>query len=299
MSTDNELTATETIADQETGLVAQPSLLDDIRPDLPDFMTAEDVKDSTEGIAEYVRPPFIRVVQPLSKGLIDDFNPGDTVLMPQRMIVAPVFQNEQGRPLREQSNSGDKWHFVPLFRYTEWISWNPRELTDEESIVYRTIDRNDPLVDKCRDSTRWRELHERKAKDGTDLYIRHCEHLNFIVMPIDTDIKGTPVCLSYSRAEHKVGASLLSLIQMRHAPIYGCVFEASVGFRQNNKGEWYGIDARNPSLEVGGLVQNPADYRTFKAMNAEFKSAHAKGQIQVDLEDDGETRTPSDAPADF
>lgn len=264
---------------------------------LPAFMLPEDVDAGTENLGEYIRPPRVKVVQPLSKALTDEFNVNDTVLLPQRILVAASLTNEAGKTSKSKTGAGEKWHFVPLFFWPEWIAWNPRELKDEPAIAYRTTNRDDPFVEACRDSKRWLVRHENSPADK-DLYVRNCEHLNFVVMPIDSPIAGMPVCISFSRSEHRVGTNFASLIKMRKAPIFGCIFEASTGYRENADGEWYGLDVRNPSEETGGLVQDADDYKFFKHQHEELKKAHAANMIQVDLEDGGEAEV-SEATDDF
>ncbi len=265
-------------------------------PNLPAFMSPDDVDMGTENLAEFIRPPRLRVVQALSKTLKDEFCEGDTVVLPQRVLMAANVLNETGRPSTSKVSAGEKWHFVPLFFWAEWITWNPREITDEDAIVERTTDRNSPLVAKCRDSNLWSEpIPGKLDKNGNPLCLRHCEHLNFLVMPLDTVMAGTPVCISFSRSEHKVGSSFAALIKMRKAPLFGCIFEASSGYRENPQGAWYGLDVRNPAEDHDSLVSDEDLYNNFKAAHEEFKKAHAANMIVVDLQDEGETKAPKES----
>lgn len=258
--------------------------------DLPAFIEADDTKLGTELMGEFIRPPRVKVVQALSKALTDQFDAGDTVLLPQRLEIAPVLKNENGKPSHDKSGAGAPWKFVPLFFWPEWVQWNPREVTDEPAIVARTVDRTNPLVAKCRNRDLWSEPHPTKP----ELNRRNTEHLNFIVMPLEGEIAGTPVVLSFSRSEHRCGSSFASLIKMRKAPLFACVFEASVGYRENTSGEWFGIDVTNPS-DGEGFIQDEEAYNTFKDMHLDFVKAHEDQKIQVDLED--ETSTEDEEPS--
>ena len=102
------------------------------------------------------------------------------------------------------------------------------------------------------------------------------------------EIAGIPVVVSFSRGEHRTGSNLASLIAMRSAPIFGCVFEAHSQERVNAKGVWYGLDITNPSVASGvsGVVTDEKQYAALKKLHLQMKAAHAENMIVVDHADD-------------
>ncbi len=262
------------------------------KPKLPAFMQKDDVT-GTEDLGEFVRPPRIRVVQALSKDLIDTFDNGDVVLLPQKVLVSEVLKNDKKKPKTDKTGAGDPFWFVPLFFWPEWISWNPRELTDLDAIRFRTTDPNDPLVAKCRNRELWYEPHPDKA----EVNIRNVEHLNFVIMLMSGEFTGTEAVVSFSRAEHRSGTNLAGLIKMRKAPIFGCVFQISVGFRENPQGQWYGLDVTNPDEKSGfnPFIQNEEVYSGFRKKHEEFKSLHEKSKLEVVHDEDPSEDEPGDS----
>jgi hypothetical protein len=81
---------------------------------------------------------------------------------------------------------------------------------------------------------------------------------------------------------------LLSLIQLRDASIFGLQFEFNSKLRVNPKGEYFGIDFRNPTEATGadGWIRDRVTYGKLKDLHLQFKEAHADNLIIVDRDDD-------------
>lgn len=250
-------------------------ILNKTNENLPTFMQP-DTTAGTESMGEFIRPPRLRVVQPLSKELTAEFNVGDLVVVPQRIMVVPVKLNDSGKSVQEKSNAGESFRFVPIFFWPEWIQWNSRMITDEPAVLQQTTDKNNPLVVKCRNRDLWEEDHPTKP----GIKVRNTEHLNFAIMLLDGSLAGELMVMSFVRSEHKCGTAFAGLIRMRKAPIYGCIFEGSTGYRENPQGEWYGIDVVNPSEDP--FVQSKDLYEHFKASHETLLEAHERGMIKVD-----------------
>ena len=250
---------------------------------LPGFMQ-ESEGLGMEELGKFVVPPRIRVVQALSDmELRDAFPLGTVVILPQRVPVAEMVDEETGEP----------FHFTPLFFFPEWVTWNPIASKGVlPAIVERTVDPNSPLVAKTQNPKLWTE--DCLTFPGEN--IRHVEHLNFVVLILgDHPLASTPVILSFARGEHKAGMSFNALIKMRKA-LVGCNFMGVVGHRTNNKGDWFGIDVANPAGDSGipPFVQDEETFENLKALHLELKEAHANQLIRVDYEDDKPT-VPSDS----
>jgi hypothetical protein len=250
---------------------------------LPAFMQ-DDRKMGVENLREFIIPPRMKVVQPLSGEPFSTlFNKGDVVLVPTMSRVAEVMLDANKKPTK----SGGPFCFVPVFFFAEWCAWNPITLKGTlPAIRERSLDPKSDVARKSRNADT-REERCPESKDPKDV-VRYQEHLNFVVVLLGTgETSGIPLVMSFSRGEHRTGANLASLIAMRSAPIFGCIFEAHAQERSNQKGTWYGLDVTNPSIASGmsGVVTDEKQYAALKRLHLEMKDAHAKNLIIVDHDD--------------
>lgn len=257
-------------------------------PNLPKFMQGDGVA-GTEALQEFVIPPRIKVVQKQARSeLLELFSPGDVILTPVNAIIAEQERDGKGRIVED---SAAQFNIVPLFFYPEWGTMNPIELrTSEPMLRYRTTDPTDPIVRKARN----KQLREEVHPEREDLRIRHVEFLNYIVMLVDHELEGTPALMSFAKGEWTAGSNFASLIKMRKAPLYGCVFTCTVVLRPGAKGEWYGINVANPSTRAP-FVEDAEAYEKFKELNAEFAEFHKQSKLKADLDDSEEVDTSDDA----
>jgi len=242
--------------------------------ELPDFMNGEE-QLGIENLKEFVVPPFIKIVQRnASEELLKSFSGGDVILSPTNAIVAEMPRDNKGREIEGSITS---FQFVPILFYPEWISWNPIEMKGQESSIrYRTVDANDPIVGKARNPKLRAEPH---PNDSTGkLFIRHVEHLNFIIQLRNHALSGEAAILSFARGEWKAGSKFAGLIKLRKAPLYGCVFEATVKLRHGKFGDWYGFDVGNPAEKP--WVEKD-EYELFKSIHLEFDKLHKDARIQA------------------
>lgn len=250
-----------------------------VSPDLslPTFMEEEELT-SLDTLKQYIVPPFIKVVQKqASDELLKSFGVGDVILSPTNAIIAEMPRDTKGRPLDGARSS---FLVVPIFFYPEWITWNPIELRGSEpSIRYRTIDSNDPIVAKSRNPA----LREESHPSNPTLKIRHCEHLNFVVVLYKHPLGGESVILSFARSLWKSGSKFASQLKMRKAPIFGCVFEVVVTPMHNQFGDWFGFNTCNPGEGSPWVTQE--EYEVFKTTNAEFTKYHQEARIQAQYDD--------------
>jgi len=243
----------------------------------PDWYEDGDA-DGIENLDQYVIPPRLKIIQSnATKADFGDFEAGDVIAMPQKVLVA---------------GQDNPFYFVPLFFFPEWCLWNPISAKGTlPAIRERTTDPEDPMVAMSRNPKLWE-----KEIDG--YMCRYVEHLNFIILILgESEIAGTPMLLTFSRAEHKQGSNFASGIKMRKAHIYSCQFQGTVGFRTNNKGEWYGIDVSNPSLESGvpPFVQDKETCDRFKLMHDSYKEDHKKAILRADYDDSTAPATTDDS----
>ena len=249
---------------------------------LPGFM-ASDLEMGVSELKKFIIPPRLKVVQPLSgEQYTEKFNSGDVVLAPQLVLVAPIIMDSV---TKRPTKSGQPFNFVPVFFFPEYLAWNPLESKGTlPAVRERSLDPQSDIARKARNP----QTREEPCPEVAKAVIRYQEHLNFIMMLMGTgDTAGIPVVMSFSRGEHRSGTNLASLIAMRRAPIFGCVFEATSRLRTNSKGAWYGLDITNPSVSSGinPVITDETRYTLLKNLHLEMKTAHANNLIVVDHDD--------------
>lgn len=251
----------------------------------PAWMTEVEV-EGVENLGQYIIPPRIKFIQNQADEQYSEFSPGDTVLVPQKVLL---------------TEAGTPFFFTPLFFFTEYIRTNPIEVKGQQPfIIERSLDPNSELAKKARDPERRVEEYP----DNPKWEINNVEVLNFLILVHGRDdLAGLPICLGFSKSEWMQGSRLAGLIKMRRAPIYGCVFQAVVPTtpRRNPKGSWYGADIGNPSEDSGiaPFIEDEATYESFKAIHHELKEAHSKQGIQVNYDDGGEEAAVRAAEENF
>jgi len=208
--------------------------------------------------------------------LLKDFSAGDVILSPVNAMIAEIPRNNRGKPIEGARTS---FQVVPILFYPEYLTWNPIELKGSEpAIRYRTVDPNDPIVVKARNPQLRKEPHPVYP----EFNIRHVEHLNFVVILYDHPLGSEPAILSFSRGEWKSGSKFASLIKMRKASIYACIFDAVVGFRPGQLGDWWGLDMCNP--EEGSPWVDKELYEKLKKIHVEFTEYYKEQRLQASYE---------------
>jgi hypothetical protein len=257
---------------------------------LPEFMQGVDT--GTSELESYIVPPRLKVVQATSdEALLDAFDPGTVIAQPQDIQIAGMIDRKAGKP----------FHFVPIYFFAEWIAWNPLKTKGTlPAIRERTFDADSPLAAKCKNPKLWLEGCNEAApnEDGTKQKIRNCEHLNYICLLLNNpELEGIPVVMSFVRGEHKAGTRFAGLIKMRRAPLFGCQFQAAVGYRTNIAGQWHGYDVCNPDegSGVAPLVQDKATFEAYTALHEQFKADHGKIRVDYDNETGGTGEAPPDS----
>jgi len=254
--------------------------------ELPDFMKDKEIT-GLDHLKEFVIPPRLKIVQKQSDdSLLELYKPGTVILTPSNSMVAKF----------DKEGKTGVFHFVPVFFYPEWATWNPILLKGQEpAIRYRTTDPTDPIVAKARNKT----LREETIPEHPDMKMRHCEHLNFIIMLVNHEHAGTPILMSFSRGEWSTGSKFSSLITMRKASPFGCVFAAHIAFRPGSgKGTWYGLDIANPDPGVQSpWVSSEDDYNAYEALHKEFEDHHKNSRLKAALEDEPVEDDPAATPA--
>lgn len=249
-------------------------------PQLPSFMQGEAVQ-GLQLVEQYIVPPRIKVVQPMKGEAYADFSEGDTVLTPQRTLLA---------------KRGEPFFVTPLLFYPEWYVVNPLEKKDSLPMIReRTIDPKSEIARKARNKDTWFEPFPDEA--NSKLQLRYVEALVFLVeLREQPGMQGLPVALSFSKGEHGSGSRFAALLKMRSASIFAGVYECVVPerARSNAKGRWYGIDVSNPkSNDVSPWIESKEEFERLKAEHEKLLEQYKAGLVQVDYDEEDQAHPVS------
>jgi hypothetical protein len=247
---------------------------------VPAFIADHDGEDTLSTVKQHVILPRVKVVQPLSKEPFKPrFKEGDVVATPVML------------PLALDKKPGDLlFHFVPIFFYAEYITWNPRS-AGMVAIRDRSIDPTSRIAIKSRDpKQRVENCPDAPLKNGKPQEMKHLEHLNYVFMVVDPEheLFNFPLTLSFASGEHKAGSNFNTLLTMRRVKfMYACQFAAKLAKRTNEKGEWFGIDIDNPA-EASGVtpfIQDEARFQQLAEFYKTFKGYYEQRLLEVDMAD--------------
>lgn len=234
-------------------------------------------KEGSERLAQFIRPPYVKIVQKQSDdALLAAFSKGTTILSPANVVVAPP---------------GGSFYIVPLIQYPEYSVRAPIDMKGQVPyILDRTTDANHAIAVKARNKETWTEKNY-KFEDKVIKEVRNVESIVFIVM-IMGDFGMIPCIMTFERSEFKTGRTFATLLQMRNADAFGCVFKATVSDtpRSNEKGSWYGWDISNPGEgdAYPQWVEDPELFETFRKMALEMEKNYQNDLIRVDYDADAE-----------
>jgi len=250
---------------------------------LPDYMqSVAEAERGLDTLKQYVRPPSFKVIQKSSgSDLLAQFGEGDLIVTPDTVLYRQMLHEGPTKA----DWKGEPFRFTPVFFFAEWCCWNPIQMKGTlPAVRERTMDPKHEIAVKARD----KNLRLAPCPENNNFKIHYVEHLNFIVALHDGPYAGTGVAMSFSRASHRHGVRLCNLIQMRKAPIYGCVFQGKVIWEQNNMGDWWAVVAENPELESGSPWVLQELFEGFKAQHLEFKGLHDRLIVDYDSGSDPE-----------
>jgi len=234
----------------------------------PDFLTTETEPFGVENLNAYLKPARLKIVQPTAGEQFSAFAPGDVLIVPAMHLVAP-----KDEPFR----------FVPLFFFPQWCLWNPLAMKGQLPMIRESsLDPQSQLAIASRNPA----TREKVCPENPTLTCKVSEHLNIVMLLQEGDeaLRMMPILCSFARGEHTTGSTLLQMIKLRQASIFGCVFEAKSTVRTNTKGRWFGLDITNPAQ--GSWIKDASQYEAYKHLHNEYKKAHADRAIVVDYEED-------------
>ncbi|MCH7590717.1 hypothetical protein IIB34_06740 [PVC group bacterium] len=168
--------------------------------------------------------------------------------------------------------------FVPVFKFTQFIRFNPRESKapgfnpdfGPGALVWRTNDPNDPRV-----------IAETKFSDNGEKPLA-TRFLNFFSYFEGCEM---PVIISFSNTSFKAGKRLMSLAKFRGGDMFSKQYELASKKESNDKGTFYTLTVK-PTGEA-----KESSIQTAERWWAEYGKKSA--DLQVHEDEGGETETGS------
>lgn len=249
----------------------------------------EGQSDGLEILNQYVQPPRVKIVQPLSGEPFNAYPPGTVLSVggPEMRVIADIGFDPVSRRSLE---NGNPFYFVSVFFYPEYCLWNDFKMKGTlPAIRDRTTDPQSEIAKRAKSQG----MREEPQPEKEGAHMRYVEHLNHVVCLYHPDLFDTPHVLSFARAEHKTGCNFAGLVRMRRAPLYGCNWEGSTIYRDNGKGQWYGWNMTNPQItdpNIEGYLspwvedEKMSDY--FKGLHETYRDVHKRGLLQTVYDDD-------------
>lgn len=248
---------------------------------VPDYMKDE----TTQGVValkQYVTPRRLKIVQKQSsEDLLKNFFVGDVIITPDNDIVCSMGRDDDGRPTESPG-----FLLTPVYFFVEYCTWNPIELKGRSMAIRgRSIDPNGEIARKAKDPETRYEPHPTEA----NLKIRHVEHLNFLCLLEGSDDQA--VILTFDRGDHRAGRVFCDLVVMRKASIFSGIYKANVNHRENELGDWWGIDMCNPSVEESKPWVDEEKFAKLKEIHEHFANLNKSETLRADYEEVPEPET--------
>lgn len=265
--------ATKRNADQvkETKLVVPP-------PSTLAQYAADD--NSLAGMAQHRVLSRLKIVQGQSSPRLKEaFGEGTVILSPSEVVIA----------------NDEPFKIVPVFYFTDFITWADRKDTSSPAILARSILPNSEIAIKAKDAALREEgygpMVGSKGKERPQYTKRHAECLNFACFIYgEHEQAGNLVALTFQRGEHFAGRSFISAILLRKlpgtrssAPLWSQVWELQSATRNRNGNAWYGFDYRNP--QDGNLFIKDDEIESMLGEHQKLKEAWDAGMLSADLSD--------------
>lgn len=248
-------------------------------PAAPQFISAEG-QIGTEDLGKYIVPPRIKLMQKqvLDSELAELFGEGDVITIPDRSLICEMERDSKSKPTGESPG----FLFVPLFFFVEWCAWNPLSMKGSApAIRERSCDPSSALAQKCRTPALRQEPHP----DNPQAFISNVEQLNFLIAIQGNGALDIPPLLTFSRGSYMRGSAFCSVLRLRKAPIFGCVFQANLVHEQNAKGDWWAIAVSNPSGKDSPWVTDKEKFKEYNKIHDGLVKAHMEGSIHADYEE--------------
>ena len=215
-----------------------------------DVMKRQDTRGFEEPIDnDDLKIPRARLLQALSPAVIDDVNGG---LRPGMII------NDLSSEILSDT-------FIPIFKFTTWIRFNPRKKEDfgfdpsfaPGDVIWRS---NDPIDPKVIDQSKFGENGEKPLAT---------KFLNFFAKFKNENM---PVIISFCNSSYNAGRDLLSLARFTPGAMFSRQYKLASKFKENDKGKFFIFTVK----PAGNVVDDEFKlceqwYNTFRPQTKDFK----------------------------
>lgn len=240
---------------------------------LPDYMQSY-LGEGTEELAQYVLPPRLKIIQPLSVELKQTLGvgDGDILVTPMNLRLLQMPRDGGGNPMYDDAKP---IVVTPIFFWKEWCQWNDvnlRNTPGERPVLVKTLDPMHEVARKACNKATYTEAHPRFA----DHIIKNVEHLCFLVYLHGVEEVDGPVILSFQRGDHVAGRQACQLIKLRRAPIWGNVLGVKAVQRSWQNNQWPGMDLVTLPAEIAAPFIPADSVEFFRGKHEEYKQMHAE-----------------------
>lgn len=257
----------------------------------PQFLRERGEQKGVDEVVQYIRPPFIKIVQGSSdKELKEQFPEKSVILAPGNDLLAAP---------------DEIIRFTPILFFREFLVINPLEWRGQEKMIHaRTFDPNSDIAKRAFDPNRRNEqLFNTDGSPilvkGKPIYRSYQDTRTYLVLVHWPRNPGTVCAMTFARAELQTADRLASLIGGRQADIFAGIFEASVGIHKNPQHDWYGFNMDNPS--DGSPWVTEAEHAEYSRMHDLLYKALQERRIIVDETGgkvEGQASTADEVPPD-
>lgn len=259
------------------------------RPEYLSNVSSDDLDTST--LNKFRRVPRVKIIQGTTEGeLGDQFNQGDTVIIPDNVLVAP---------------NKSTFVAVPILTFEEWAVWNPWELVksgqlepiakDEEGNVLISTNPSSDIAQKAR------ERHSEPCEIDNTQFLTWQSHLNYVLaIFIEGDELPTYAMQVFRGAEFRTGSNwanrIRATIERKKVPQFCQRYLLTVAKHSNDKGNWMGFDIK-PDLENPYVTGE--EYELFKEENRISKEQLKNALLGTDYSDAPSANTKVSEDSEF
>lgn len=262
--------------------------------DIPDFLRDAPV-EGVEELKGLVRPQRVKIIQKAADAtLLEKWGVGDFVAMPSQFPLIEMPRDQKGNAIEDDAPS---MRFVPVLFFREFLETNDIATRGTLPMIRRRSfdSRSDIAVFAANPATRTREMPD-KTK------VKYVDSLNFLIVPqIPTPFENEAIILSFSGGSYSLGQHLCSLIKMRKASLYNCVFQVRPVHLTNPQGfDYWGAQPDNPEDGSPWVTKEQSEF--FAELHRELKAALDSAKLVIDHEferEPGDTAATSAGPAQF
>ena len=203
-------------------------------------------------------------IEPAGRGF-EEKTEREDLLLPRAMLLQALSPQvvdgvegcKSGIVINSITNEALPETFIPIFKYTEFLKFNPRDpkaegydpAYDNGALIWRTNDPTDPRTAECK-----------FGEDGSKPTAMKV--MNFLCLFPGVPM---PIVLGFSKTSYKAGKKLISLAQFSGGDMFSRVYKLTTKQAESNGNKYF-------VLEVGLIRKaNQEEYKIAEAMYQSFR----------------------------